>query len=431
MTHRSFYKCLVLIVSICLGSTPASGEPAPGSEIFQVNTYTTYYQYDPKVATDGAGAFVVVWASGFTPLAGPDGAYSGVQARRYDSSGCAQGDEFTVNTNTFAGEFPSSVEMHDSGSFVVAWQRIPFPQYPGQYPGSARLQRFDSSGGLLGEEVILEPEAGEPKLGMDGQGRYVAVWPVSGSLLAQLFDADGTALGDQIELSLNTNDLAGFEVAMADDGEFLVVWGQRVGGGVCKIVGQRFDQSGLPLGATFDVNSTTIGCSEQPSADYLEGDGFVVVWERGPGGGRQLLGQIFDAMGSQAGEEFQINTYNTDRQQSPRVAADPRTGGFAVVWTRQDHPFDDTMRLLGRRFDSVGQALASEFRASAAGQEYDLILGQDIAIGHDGDMIIVWNSKTSEPGHNEIFARRILRQIFADGFESGGLGAWSDVIPGS
>src|SRR5262245_10409477 len=59
---------------------------------FQVNTYTTSAQNSPVVAADGAGNFVVVWASPH------DGSGSGVFGQRYDSSGTPLGSEFPVNT---------------------------------------------------------------------------------------------------------------------------------------------------------------------------------------------------------------------------------------------------------------------------------------------------------------------------------------------
>ena len=53
---------------------------------FQVNTYTTSYQEEPRVARNGSGGFVVVWQS-----TQQDGSSRGVFARRYNSVGPTQG----------------------------------------------------------------------------------------------------------------------------------------------------------------------------------------------------------------------------------------------------------------------------------------------------------------------------------------------------
>jgi hypothetical protein len=63
---------------------------ALGTE-FQLNQYTTDYQYAPRIAAVGGG-FVATWVS-----RGQDGSGDGIYARRYDAAGNALGDEFRVN----------------------------------------------------------------------------------------------------------------------------------------------------------------------------------------------------------------------------------------------------------------------------------------------------------------------------------------------
>ncbi|MEO8198738.1 MAG: hypothetical protein ABI689_18645, partial [Thermoanaerobaculia bacterium] len=49
---------------------------------FQVNTYTTSYQWIPAVAVDGPGNFVVAWQSDGS--SSTDNTSYSIQARRYD-----------------------------------------------------------------------------------------------------------------------------------------------------------------------------------------------------------------------------------------------------------------------------------------------------------------------------------------------------------
>ena len=84
---------------------------------FQVNTYTPSDQVDPKVATDAAGDYVVVWASN-----GQDGSGYGIYAQLYNKTGVAQGSEFQVNTYTPGNQNQPSVAMDAAGDFVVAWE---------------------------------------------------------------------------------------------------------------------------------------------------------------------------------------------------------------------------------------------------------------------------------------------------------------------
>jgi hypothetical protein len=89
-----------------------------GSE-FQVNTYTTSSQSGPSVAADADGDFVVVWDS--FGSSGSDSSSRSVQGQRYDSAGGAVGSEFQVNTYTTGYQFSASVAADGDGDFVVAW----------------------------------------------------------------------------------------------------------------------------------------------------------------------------------------------------------------------------------------------------------------------------------------------------------------------
>jgi hypothetical protein len=89
-----------------------------GSE-FQVNGYTREYQQRPAVAA-GANAFVVTWQSG-DYYGSQDGSYAGVFARRFASTGVADGSEFQVNTHTPYDQVYPSACVDDLGNFLIAW----------------------------------------------------------------------------------------------------------------------------------------------------------------------------------------------------------------------------------------------------------------------------------------------------------------------
>ena len=50
---------------------------------FLVNTYTTYYQYQPVIAMDNDGDFIVVWEDFYYGSGSQDGDYGGIYAQRY------------------------------------------------------------------------------------------------------------------------------------------------------------------------------------------------------------------------------------------------------------------------------------------------------------------------------------------------------------
>ena len=103
-----------------LGRRRSTLPPCGGETEFQVNTYTPDNQENPKVATDAAGDYVVVWQSN-----GQDGSGYGIYAQLYNKSvRRPQGSEFQVNTYTSDNQENPSVAMDSAGDFVVAWGEL-------------------------------------------------------------------------------------------------------------------------------------------------------------------------------------------------------------------------------------------------------------------------------------------------------------------
>ncbi|MFO0999273.1 MAG: calcium-binding protein [Planctomycetaceae bacterium] len=144
---------------------------AQGGE-FQVNSFTTGNQIDPTVAIDHNGNFVISWTSWFQ-----DASENGIYARRYDSTGTAQGSEFKVNTHTLSNQEYSAAAMDDDGDFVITW--LSRGQDPG---GSAGIyaQRYSAAGVAQGSEFRVNLSTAfdqiNPVVDMDANGNFVVVW---------------------------------------------------------------------------------------------------------------------------------------------------------------------------------------------------------------------------------------------------------------
>ena len=82
----------------------------------------------------------------------------------------------------------------------------------------------------------------------------------------------------------------------------------------------------------------------------LSGGRFVVTSTGGDG----IFGQLYDSSGNTAGNEFQINTYTTDNQNSPSVTS-LNDGGFVVTWISDKHDQNDGgSGIFGQRYDANG-----------------------------------------------------------------------------
>jgi hypothetical protein len=284
----------------------ASGGPT--GPPFQVNTYTTYSQYTPKVGFDGAGNFMVVWAyydngymNGSAVLA----------AQKYNSSGTPIGGEFQVNTYT---------------TCCIGYSGL---EYPGIFDD------IDVAGDEAGNFVVVWSGPGTT-----GDNSYRAI-------NARFFDSTGTPQGDQFLVSTNTT-LGEFTPTVRPDhqGNFVIAWAQDYWS---TIFLRRYDASGTPLGGDFQVNDDPygyFGFSDGPSIAADATGRFVVAWEEydyGVDAGDGIRGREFDSTGTPVAGEFRIDApnaygdygYYTMRRGKVATSA---AGDFVVVWGQYGTP---------------------------------------------------------------------------------------------
>ncbi len=250
---------------------------------FQVNTYITDRQVEPAVAMDSAGNFVVVWQS--HDQTGDDG--DGIRGQRYASNGSPSGDEFRVNTYTTSAQRRPTVAANAGGDFVVAWEKYEL----GEYRHTVQAQRYSSDGSAIGGEFQIstttEYSEQTADVAMTPAGQFVVVWdssePVAGyaySIRGRRFDADGVALGEELAIEARTSNLLfAPEVAVADDGDFVVIWsafGEDLS--TFDVHGRRYSSDGSAVGERFLVNTYTQSNQGGPMVAMDRGDRFTVVW---------------------------------------------------------------------------------------------------------------------------------------------------------
>ena len=109
------------------------------------------------------------------------------------------------------------------------------------------------------------------------------------------------------------------------------------GSGTC-IRGRVFDVDGDPTGNDFIVNSTATNDQIRADVTALADGRFVVTWQSDDGGDGDGIGvraRIFNADGSPAGDDFIVNTTETNSQFDPFVRA-LSDGRFVITWTSDD-----------------------------------------------------------------------------------------------
>jgi len=401
--HRTPIFFVAAIALLPAAAWPQGGPQGPE---FKVNTYTTVSQAQASVAADPAGNFVVVWNS-----LNQDGSARGIFGQRFDVSGAALGPEFRVNSYTTFHQERPAVATDPSGNFVVAWQS--------DQDGSGRGifgQRFAASGAALGPEFRVNTYTTGlqtyPAVAADGSGNFVVAWRTfaaggsSYDISGQRFAGSGAPLGGEFRVnSFTPSAQSAPAVAVDPAGNFLVVWqSDTQDGSLVGVFGQRYSSSGSPLGPEFRVNTYTTDRQYWSSVAADASGNFVVVWTSyGPDGdGDGVVGQRYASSGAPLGGEFHVNTFTTNFEHRPAVAADA-SGNFVVIWDSQiqDGSIDG---MFGQRFASSGTPLGPEFRVNTFTTSYQ----GDAAVAADptGRFVVVWTSYLQDGGDLGVYAQR-------------------------
>jgi hypothetical protein len=251
----------------------------PLGPTFVVNTYTTGFQFDPTIAVDPSGNFLIAWES----QSGQDGSSAGVFAQRYDASGAAAGGEFQVNVSTvLRQDYPAATADLD-GNFVIAWH----DGYQNCGPGCVIGRRYDPSGTpQSGEFVVSDGTTGPPyyynsiDVDTSATGDFVVAWADENDFpRARAFAADGTPQGGAFQASLVEDDYQrNVRLAVADDGDFVVVWEWAAQGSHYKIMARSQVQNPSCPALGGCPATPRVGC-KQPT---VEGKGNLTLRDRSP-----------------------------------------------------------------------------------------------------------------------------------------------------
>jgi hypothetical protein len=323
------------------------------------------------------------------------------------------GTEFRVNTYTTLNQVYPSVATDSAGNFVVVWHS----QYQ-DGDGSFGIfgQRFSSSGMPLGSEFRVNTYTTNsqlyPSIASDPSGDFVVTWQSAAQdgssfgIFGQRFANSGMPVGPEFRVNSFTSGYQQDPSVAMEPGTFVVVWNdQSQDGSGAGIFGQRYAASGAPLGPEFRVNSHTTDLQADPSVVAAAGH-FVVVWHSRNQDGSTwgVFGQRYDITGTPLGDEFRVNTSTSDAQTFPTVASDAESN-FVVTWASGGlyggNPPSD---VFGQRYSTTGEPLGSEFRVNT--YTTDRQFAAAIASDPTGDFVIVWHSLEQDGSFGGIFGQR-------------------------
>ena len=431
------FPAVLLLASVSIAS------PIPTGDDMQVNTFTLSDQFAGGIAQTGPSEMVVVWTSVGSP--GDDSAGQSIQGRRLTGDGTPVGAQFQVNTVTAGNQFDPAVATLPGGGFVVVWAT--YSAGANQISG----QTFDAAATPQGGEFVVgtAPYVSQPEVDTNASGDFVVAWlsfqvagpdTSFGGIEARRYDTGAIPAGAAFQVNTYTTGRQAFpDVAVTDDGAFLVAWRSQGSAGPDLdgrgIVARRFDDTGAATSDDYQVNSYTSGDQDVPTVAAAQDGRFLVTWHSmgSPGtdtDGFSILARQLDALGTPVGSDFQVNDSTTGGQTNPTVAAHPNRD-FVVAWhsASSNGSDDSSLSIQGRRLAQDGPPIGGEFQVNAhtpSIQWYPFV-----AADTDDRFVVAWTSETSagtDTSDQSVQSRAFRIPIFADGFESGDTSAWDTVV---
>ncbi|MCA8995628.1 MAG: VCBS repeat-containing protein [Planctomycetaceae bacterium] len=391
---------------------PAEPDPEPTVEIYgrvfnadgseavaeaQLNSISDHDQVEPHAAMNSSGDFVVTWTT-----EGQVGSGADVYARRFNSMGTGQGDDFLVNVTTKQGQEAPVVAMDDDGNFQVAWQS----SHQDGFSWGIFAQVYSPTGMVLVNEFQVNSNTQGPQtlpavssntdgsttvlwLGLDAT-HHPAVHAQSYQLPTGTAEFEVGPEGEVVLANYSTIEEAPASTGVDGDGNYVVVW-ESYGddGSGMGVFARRFDSSGMPLGDRFQVNETTAGNQGRPEVAVDAAGNFIVVWQAAAqdGDGYGVFARRYDAMENPLTSEFQVNTSTTGSQGNPTVAVDTDSGEFVVIWQGPDA---SGLGVYGQRYDADGNAVGGEFALNTF-TDLDQV-SPTISMNSSGQFVVGWVS---------------------------------------
>ena len=192
----------------------------------QVNQTTESSQKQGQLVELSGGRTLVTWES-----RNVDGSFYGVMARIYSNKGLPETGEFRVNSYSYDSQADPVVALLSDGRLAIAWRS---DSQDGD-EGGIFVRLLNDDGSFASAEIsvntLTQHNQAVPAIAATADGGFVVVWqsalgndPIVHTY-ARRFDADGSPIEEQKQISANNNTFDGAPVATGlSDGGIAIAW---------------------------------------------------------------------------------------------------------------------------------------------------------------------------------------------------------------
>lgn len=378
---------IVAAAVISHASLGTAQTPTPLGPVFTIDATTS--GYDPKVAVDSDGDFMVAWSGS---LQGNDD----VLGRLFQGNGSPLGPGFVVQDPGWeygygvASDKDGRIDVAASGSdsFVVVFNGEDDLGTCENDP-CVLSRRYDDDG-TAGTQFMIQQTAGttwfatNPEVAQNALGEFMVVWEAGESdyadeeVFARALDGDGAPAASRFHVNETTvgyqGDNGWVDVAGGPSGDFVLTWHDDYEG----IGVRRFSSSGVPLGPEVFVEDDE-SCPTEPQVAYEAGGNFLVLSDLRCSS--ILQAQVFGPTGAPIGPAFTIDNLGSEYPR-PAVAGFPNDH-FVVVW-------ETASEIRGQRYDRVGGPVGSTFQVSDTLNVFGAF--PDVDTEEDGNFTVIWKA---------------------------------------
>ncbi len=242
------------------------------------------FQYDVAALADGG--YAVAWVHYVPPSSSY---YPDVKLNLYSVTGAATTSDIPVNIYADYGQNDPNVTQLPDGRIFVSWTDIGLN--PVLDKAAARGRFFSAEGTPLGDEIQLHDDLmglqGVPAAAGLSDGGIAIGYVDDGSILNDGADGDVyvtilNANGSPRILDVVVSEAAGHQsdvsLAAFSFGRFVVFWQDAAVAGAGRIKGQAFAADGTRLGAAFVVDEAAGGNQLRPDLEIAPSGAVRVFW---------------------------------------------------------------------------------------------------------------------------------------------------------
>lgn len=405
---------LTMIMGMSPGEARADPPPPVGNELI-VNQITVGRQLNGALAALGQGNLIVVWE-------GEDADGRAVYGRVVDAQAQPVGDEFQISVTTAGDQTSAEVAATTEGGFIVVWEN----DLPSQTSISGRY--YDTAGVPGPELTVAAIQAGidalDPAISRLADGSFIVIWDEyvsatqDGSVRARFLDAAGGAIGASFIVATDgtSGSVFGPELAARPGGGFVVSWDYD--DGPDGRWAQAFTDAASPDGVPLEI---TAGGNGHNRLAGLSDGGFITVWRSQAS---RATRRRFDSAGVPSPPVAISDLEGLQRWTDVTALS---AGQVALTWTTL--PSSDPDRIDAQLIAADGSVTSEWLVDTSVVSLFGSRIVYDAAADH---LVVLWTRRGSSGGDQEdIILRRYDLEValFADGFESGDLSAWTSILP--